>query len=96
MTIFVMSSKWLNSLIAWCDLSAWTIVQGGKKLQSGGERSETSAVKVTSAARKHRRGRSGNADERAELTHSGPRGTSETATGLERERDAGLRRKRDK
>lgn len=95
MAIFVTLRKWFDFLIALCDLSAWTVVQGGKKPQSGGECSETSAVKATSVARKHRKGRSGNADERAELIHSGVRGTSDTATDLEREIDASPRRKRD-
>ena len=55
MAIFVMLRKWSNSSVAWSDLFAWTIVQCGKKPQSGGERSETSAVRATSVARKHKK-----------------------------------------
>ena len=45
-------------------------------------------------ARSIGKGEEGTRNERAELTQSGPRGTSETASGLERERDAGPLRKR--
>ena len=68
MAIFVMLRKWFDFLIALCDLSVWTLVQCGKKPHSGGERSETSAVIATSAARMHRKGRSGYAG-RASETH---------------------------
>lgn len=56
MTIFVMLRKWFDFMIALCDLSAWTIVQGGKKPHSGGERSEIPAVKATSVARSIEKG----------------------------------------
>ena len=95
MAIFVMLRKWFDFLIALCDLFAWTIVQCGKKPHSGGERSETTAVRATSVARSIEKGGAGTRGERAELTYSGPRGTSEDAAGLERERDAHPRRKRD-
>jgi len=56
MAIFVMLRKWFDFLIALCDISAWTIVQCGKKPHSGGERSETTAVKATSVARSIEKG----------------------------------------
>ena len=96
MTIFVRSRKWLISSIAWSDLAVCVLFHfvGGEENRIAVARNEPTAVIATSVARKHRKGRSGDADERAELTQSRSRGTSRTASGLERERDAFPRRER--
>lgn len=47
--------------VEWSDSAVWAEAQFGKKPHSGCERSETAAVTATSEARKHKKGRSGDA-----------------------------------